>query len=81
MTELLEAAADFLGGGGARGGVFGEEGDVTWHHRHTPPPDPRAKGADVPEYLAALILSLLAKDPAARPASADDVGRRLQALV
>jgi tetratricopeptide (TPR) repeat protein len=57
-----------------------EEGDVTWHHRHTPPPDPRAKGADVPEAFAALILALLAKDPADRPASADAVARQLQPL-
>jgi len=57
-----------------------EEGDVTWHHRHTPAPDPRTKGADVPEALAALILSLLAKDPAARPANAEAVGRQLQTI-
>jgi tetratricopeptide (TPR) repeat protein len=57
-----------------------EEGDVTWHHRHTPAPDPRARGADVPDAFAALILALLAKDPAARPASAEAVGRQLQAL-
>jgi tetratricopeptide (TPR) repeat protein len=57
-----------------------EEGDVTWHHKHTPAPDPRTKGADVPEAFAALILALLAKDPAARPASAEAVGRQLQQI-
>jgi tetratricopeptide (TPR) repeat protein len=57
-----------------------EEGDVTWHHRSTPAPDPRSKGADVPEALASLILALLAKAPADRPASADAVGRQLQAI-
>jgi serine/threonine protein kinase len=57
-----------------------EQGDVTWHHRHTRPPDPRAKGAEIPEAFAALILALLAKDPAARPASAEAVGRQLQSL-
>lgn len=35
---------------------------------------------DVPEALADLVQSLLAKDPAGRPASAGDVGRTLQAL-
>ena len=58
-----------------------EEGDVTWHHRNTPAPDPRAKGAEVPEAFAALILALLAKEPAARPASAEAVGRQLQGIV
>ncbi len=57
-----------------------EEGDVTWHHRFTPPPDPRARGIDIPEALAALILSLLAKDPGARPPSAEAVGRQLQQI-
>ncbi len=57
-----------------------EEGDVTWHHKHTPAPDPRTKGAEVPEAFASLILALLAKDPAARPASAEAVGRSLQAI-
>ena len=57
-----------------------EEGDVTWHHRMTPAPDPRTRGADVPDAFAALILALLAKDPAARPASAEAVGRQLQAI-
>jgi serine/threonine protein kinase len=57
-----------------------EEGDVTWHHRHTAPPDPRARGAAIPEPFAALILALLAKAPADRPASAEAVARELQAI-
>jgi serine/threonine protein kinase len=57
-----------------------EEGDVTWHHRFTPAPDPRSKGADVPEAFASLLLALLAKAPADRPASAEAVGRQLQTI-
>jgi tetratricopeptide (TPR) repeat protein len=57
-----------------------EEGDVTWHHRNTKPPDPRAKGTEIPEAFASLILSLLAKAPADRPASAEAVARQLQAI-
>jgi len=56
------------------------EGDVTWHHRHTQPPDPRAKGAEIPDAFAALILSLLAKSPAERPASAEAVAHQLQSI-
>ena len=57
-----------------------EEGDVTWHHKHTPAPDPRTLGAEIPESFASLILALLAKDPAGRPASAEAVGRQLQQI-
>jgi tetratricopeptide (TPR) repeat protein len=57
-----------------------EQGDVTWHHRHTPAPDPRTRGADVPDALAELILALMAKAPAERPPSAEAVGRSLQAI-
>ena len=57
-----------------------QEGDLSWHHRFTPAPDPRTKGAELPDGLAALILALLAKAPADRPASAEAVGRELQTL-
>ncbi len=43
-----------------------------------PPPDLRARG--VPDDLAALLASTLAKDPADRPQSALELGRRLQAV-
>ena len=56
------------------------DGDVTYHHRHTAPVDPRERVADLPDELAELILALLAKDPDARPASADEVRERLEAL-
>jgi serine/threonine protein kinase len=55
-------------------------GDLAYHHRHTPPPDPREHCPDLPEDLAGLILELLAKDPDGRPGSAADVADRLQAL-
>jgi tetratricopeptide (TPR) repeat protein len=54
------------------------EGDLAYHHRHTPPPDPREHVPTLPEPLAELILALLEKSPQARPASAGEVGARLQ---
>ncbi len=62
------------------GGRPFEEGDVTWHHRHTPAPDPRARGAALPDEFAELILALLAKQPDDRPASAEAVARQLHTL-
>jgi tetratricopeptide (TPR) repeat protein len=59
------------------GSVPFREGDVTWHHRHTPPPDPRSAAPDLPDALAELVLQLLEKEPSARPASAAEVGARL----
>jgi tetratricopeptide (TPR) repeat protein len=57
------------------------EGDLAYQHRHVPAPDPRELDATLPAALAELVLELLAKDPAARPASAGAVGARLQAIL
>ena len=56
------------------------EGDVAYHHRHTTPPDPREKVEDLPAALADLILQLIAKTPAERCESAQEVSERLQPL-
>jgi serine/threonine protein kinase len=56
------------------------EGDVAYHHRHTTPPDPREKIEDLPAALAELILQLIAKTPAERCESAQEVSERLQPL-
>ncbi|MEM6454247.1 MAG: serine/threonine-protein kinase [Acidobacteriota bacterium] len=47
-------------------------------HLTTAPDDPRQHRAELPDPLAELILACLAKDVAARPASAGEVGRRLR---
>jgi tetratricopeptide (TPR) repeat protein len=54
-----------------------KDGDITWHHQNTQPPDPRTIAPDLPDTFAELVLQLLEKDPAARPASAAEVGERL----
>jgi serine/threonine protein kinase len=59
---------------------FGD-GDVAYHHRHTPPPDPRERAASIPEAFAELILHMMAKRPEDRCGSAADVGRRLQEIL
>jgi serine/threonine-protein kinase len=63
------------------GSVPFPDGDVTYHHRHTPPPDPRTRAPDLPEGIAKLVLWLLEKDPAARPATTVEVVRALELLL
>jgi tetratricopeptide (TPR) repeat protein len=61
----------------ATGGVPFDSGEVGYHHRHSPVPDPLSLRPDLPEALSKLILKLLEKDPDARIQSASGV---LQAL-
>ena len=59
---------------------FGD-GDVTYQHAHSPPPDPREVELGIPEPLAALILRLLAKEPDERPANAAEVAEVLRGVL
>ncbi len=56
-----------------------EGSEVAHDHRHSPPPDPRVLVGGLPDAIVALVLQLLEKDPAARPASAAEVASRLGA--
>jgi tRNA A-37 threonylcarbamoyl transferase component Bud32 len=55
-----------------------EDGDVLYHHRHTPPPNPRERNPDLPGELSELILRLLEKRVEARCSSAGEVERVMQ---
>jgi len=57
-----------------------KEGDVAFHHRHTPPPDLREVAPDVPPALAELVARMLAKQPEDRVATAREVREQLQVL-
>jgi tetratricopeptide (TPR) repeat protein len=63
------------------GSVPFTSGDVAYHHRHTPPPDPRERVPETPAAFADLILKLMAKKPEDRIASALEVGERLQEIL
>jgi tetratricopeptide (TPR) repeat protein len=56
------------------------DGDVTYHHRHTAPPDVRELVPGIPEPLAALTSRLMAKKPEDRPATTAEVTAALDAL-
>jgi len=56
------------------------EGDVAYHHCHTPPPDPRTIVPEIPEAFVALIFSMLEKSPEYRCASAEEAAKRLKPL-
>jgi tRNA A-37 threonylcarbamoyl transferase component Bud32 len=62
------------------GDVPFREGDVTHHHRHTPPPDPRERAEDLPDAMAELILQLMEKRPEDRPCDPDEVRNRLESF-
>jgi serine/threonine-protein kinase len=54
------------------------EGDIGYHHVHTPPPDPRAKNSRLPAPLAEVILKMLAKKPDDRFVDAGAVFEQLK---
>lgn len=56
------------------------DGDVAYHHRHTPAPDPREIVPEIPEAFAQLILKLMAKRPSDRPSSNAEVGEQLSQI-
>jgi tetratricopeptide (TPR) repeat protein len=62
------------------GSVPFKEGDVAYHHRHTPPPDPREVVVDLPDDFATLILQCMEKLPGDRPADAQEVCARLSEI-
>jgi serine/threonine-protein kinase len=56
------------------------EGNVPYHHVHTPAPDARELCPELPPALAALIARCLRKDPAERPASAREIATELRSI-
>jgi serine/threonine protein kinase len=55
------------------------EGNLPYHHVHTPPPDPREIDPDVPELLVDIILRCMKKDPSERFQSAREILAQLKA--
>ncbi|MEC9441703.1 MAG: protein kinase [Myxococcota bacterium] len=53
------------------------KGDLSYHHLHTPPPQPRSINPALSVELEKIILKLLEKDPAERFQSASDVIKRM----
>ena len=53
-------------------------GDLSYHHLHTPPPDPREFKADLSEGLSTIILKCMEKEPANRYARALDIVEELK---
>ncbi|WP_433226260.1 protein kinase domain-containing protein [Actinomadura formosensis] len=72
LYEMLTGRQVFLGG---------TPYEVLRRHEDEDPTPPRVLRPDVPPALDALILQLLAKQPAGRPANADEVHRRLLEFV
>ena len=64
-----------------RESVFGTGPPSFHHHLTSVPRDPRGLRPEVPDPLADLILSCLAKDTSERPRSASELGRELAAIL
>jgi serine/threonine-protein kinase len=54
------------------------EGNVPYHHMHTPAPDARTLCPEIPEALANAIALCLRKDPEQRPQTAAEVANLLR---
>ncbi|MFQ5415433.1 MAG: protein kinase [Myxococcota bacterium] len=50
----------------ATGSLPFTEGNLPYHHVHTPPPDPREFDSEIPELIADMILRCMQKNPADR---------------
>ena len=51
----------------------GGQGNLPYHHVHTPAPDPRERVPELPEGLVKVILRCLRKDPEERYPSAREI--------
>jgi eukaryotic-like serine/threonine-protein kinase len=71
LFEMLTGAAPFQGA---------NPGEVLHKHVHEPPPRVLTQALDCPLALEEVVLNLLAKTPAERPATARDVSRRLSGI-
>jgi tetratricopeptide (TPR) repeat protein len=57
------------------------EGNLPYHHVHTPPPDPREFNAELPPLIVNIIARCLEKDPANRYQGALDIVKELTAAL
>jgi serine/threonine-protein kinase len=55
------------------------EGNIPYHHVHTPPPDPTSVNPRIPEVLANVVRRCMQKDPEARYANAREILAELKA--
>ena len=65
----------------ATGTVPFKEGNIPYHHVHTPPPDIRELRPKLPEELAAIVRRCMSKDPAARYQNAREILAEVRALL
>jgi eukaryotic-like serine/threonine-protein kinase len=72
LYELLTGRPPFPAGG---------QRAIMNKHMNTPPTDPRILRPDIPRELDGIVLEMLAKDPGDRPADADVVAARLDAVL
>jgi tetratricopeptide (TPR) repeat protein len=63
----------------ATGGLPFTEGNLPYHHVHTPPPDPRETVPDLPEVLVQIIERCMRKDPEERYQNAREILADLRA--
>jgi tetratricopeptide (TPR) repeat protein len=57
-----------------------KEGDIPYHHVHTPPPDVREHLPGTPQPIAELIARCLDKNPAARFQTAEEMAERVREI-
>jgi serine/threonine-protein kinase len=57
------------------------EGNLPYHHVHTPPPDPREVNPELPAGLAAIINRCLQKDPDQRYQSTREILAELRGVL
>jgi serine/threonine-protein kinase len=57
------------------------EGNLPYHHVHTPPPDPREFNAELPPLIVNIIARCLEKEPANRYQSALEIVTELKAAL
>ena len=65
----------------ATGTVPFKEGNIPYHHVHTPPPDVRDLRPELPAGLAAVVSRCMEKDPAQRYQSAREILAEVRATL